>query len=75
MADNDNEDSVSPENRQSHQEPDASDTAEQQVPLVPDENIKAPVKPAVDAPDIPDENRKEAQDAKKELLEDNTNNE
>jgi hypothetical protein len=51
------------------QAPDASDDISDQVPLVPNENIKAPVKPGVSKPPtIPKQDDEEAQAAKDDIL-------
>jgi predicted carbohydrate-binding protein with CBM5 and CBM33 domain len=54
--------------KDNQQAADASDTAAEQVPLVTEENLRAPVKKGIDKPNIPDSERKIAEDAKKELL-------
>lgn len=60
-----------PNKRDGQQGPDMSDTAADQVELQPVENIKAPVKPALDKPTIPKKDAKIAQKAKDQLQEGN----
>lgn len=53
------------------QEPDASDSFEDQIDKVPEENLKAPVKPGTDSGvTIPKEDWDKAHKAKQELKED-----
>jgi hypothetical protein len=55
--------------RQGQMGPDMSDTFEMQAALLPEENVNAEVKSApADKPDMTDEHREEAQDAKLDVM-------